>query len=79
MRELFLNVRVSVRTPFSLVVIISESSGPAVVVDAVLPVFAFALVLAVLSVLEQLAARTASDKIAIIVRNLLITAFASSY
>jgi hypothetical protein len=78
MRGLFLNVRVSVRTPFSFVVVISESSGPAVVVEAVLFAFAFALVLAVLSVLEQLAARIASDNIAIIVRNFLITAFASS-
>jgi hypothetical protein len=77
MRGLFLNVRVSVRTPFSFVVVIIESSGPAVVVEAVFA-FAFALVLAVLSVLEQLAATIASDNIAIIVRNFLITAFASS-
>ena len=67
------------RTPFSFVVVISELSGPAVgAVATVLSVFAFALVLAVLSLLEQLAARIDSDRIAMIVRNFLITV-SSSY
>jgi hypothetical protein len=61
------------------VVVISELSGPVVVVAAALvSAFAFALVFAALSVLAQLAVRIDSDRVAMIVRILLIT-FSPSY
>jgi hypothetical protein len=68
-------VRVSVRTPFSFVVVITVSSGPSVVA-VVLVVFAF--VFAVLSLLAQLAVSIDSARTDMIVRNFLNT-FSPSY
>jgi len=70
------NVRVSVRTPFWFVVVISELSGPVVVVIAeLLSTFAleFALLVAS-SVREQLPVKTARVPMTIIIPNFLNTA-----
>jgi hypothetical protein len=76
MRGLLRNVRVSVFTPFSFVVVISELSG-AVVVAAVLLVFAFALAF-VVSSRVQLVARIVSDASVTAIRTFRIIIGASS-
>jgi hypothetical protein len=79
-RGLSRNVRVSVLTPFSFVVVISELSGAAVVAGLVIavPVFAFALEFAVLSLFVQLQVNKPNAPTAIAIKDFLLTEFPPS-